>query len=143
MYSRRVLMGLALAALAVPAASLRAADEKLDADLKAIQGKWATKAGNGDKVTYTVEGKKLTVVAPSRTYEITMTLDPAAKPEKTLDLKINEAPDDAKGKTAKGIYKFDGNDKLIFCFRPMGERPTKYEMEGFEQILTELKRKKK
>ena len=99
------------------------ADDKIDGDLKAIQGKWSAKIGERRQGTYTVEGKKLKVVAPSRTYEITMTLDPEAKPEKTLDLKIDEAPDDAKGKTSKGIYKLDG-EKFIFCFAPAG-RPAR------------------
>ena len=69
---------------------------------------------------------------------MTVTLDPAAKPEKSIDFKIDEAPDDAKGKTCKGIYKLDGNDKMTFCFRAEGDRPTKYEMVCFEQIVTEL-----
>ena len=52
--------------------------------------------------------------------------------------------DDAKGKTSRGIYKFDGDDKLIWCFRPEGDdRPTEYEMVGFEQILGELVRERK
>ena len=42
----------------------------------------------------------------------------------------------------KGIYKFDGDDKFIFCFRPEGDRPDKYEQIGFEQIVSELKRVK-
>ena len=94
--------------------------------------------GDGGKVTYTFKGNKLKIEAPSRTYEMTVTLDATAKPEKTIDFKIDEAPDDAKGKTCKGIYKFDGNDKFMFCFRPKGDRPTKYEQIGYEQIVTEL-----
>jgi uncharacterized protein (TIGR03067 family) len=141
MLSRRSWMGLSLAALIVPAASLRAADEKIDGDLKAIQGKWSMKTENGNKVTYTVEGKKLKVVAPSRTYEITMTLDPEAKPFKTLDLKIDEAPDDAKGMTSPAIYKLE-DEKFIFCFSPTGQRPTKFEMEGYEKILVTLTKDK-
>ena len=73
---------------------------------------------------------------------MTLTLDATAKPEKTIDFKIDEAPDDAKGKTSKGIYKWDGNDKFIFCFRPEGDRPDKYEQVGYEQIVTELTRVK-
>jgi uncharacterized protein (TIGR03067 family) len=141
MLSRSAWLGLALAALIVPAASLRGADDKIDGDLKAIQGKWSMTTENGNKVTYTVEGKKLKVVAPSRTYEIAMTLDPEAKPEKTLDLKIIESPDDAKGMTSPAIYKLDG-EKFIFCFSPTGQRPTKFEMEGYEKILVTLTKDK-
>ena len=143
MLTKRAWMGLALAALIVPFANLRAADdkEKIEGDLKKIQGKWSADSGNGGKVTYTVDGKKLKVVAPSRTYEMTLTLDPEAKPEKTIDFKIVEGPDDAKGNTSKGIYKFDG-EKFVFCFAPQGDRPTKYEMEGYEKIVVSLTREK-
>jgi uncharacterized protein (TIGR03067 family) len=141
MTTRRAWMALALTALIVPAASLRAADEKLEGDLKKIQGKWSTTAGNGEKVTYTIDGKKLKLVAPTRTYEMTLTLDAAAKPEKTIDFKIVAGPDDAKGNTSKGIYKFDG-EKFVFCFAPQGDRPTKFEMEGYEKILVTLTREK-
>ncbi|GAC1469164.1 MAG: hypothetical protein NVSMB9_12650 [Isosphaeraceae bacterium] len=123
--------------------SMGAVDDKEDGDLKKLEGKWTTASGTGGKVSYTFEGNKLKVVAPSRTYEISITIDSQAKPEKTIDFKIDEAPDDAKGKTSKGIYKFDGDDTLIWCFRPEGDRPSKYEMVGFEQILSELKREKK
>ena len=136
-------MGVAVAALVVVGSGVWAADEKgVDAELKKFKGKWTTPTGDGGKSTYTFDGKKLKVVAPSRTYEITVTIDPAAKPDKTIDFKIDEAPDDAKGKTSKGIYKFDGDDKLVWCFRPEGDRPDKYEMVGFEQILTELTKAK-
>jgi uncharacterized protein (TIGR03067 family) len=120
-----------------------AAEDKDGGDLKKLEGKWTTPSGQGgDPVTYTFKGNKLKVEAPSRTYEMTVTLDATAKPEKSIDFKIDEGPDDAKGKTCKGICKFDGSDKFIFCFRPQGDRPEKYEQEGYEQIVTELKRSK-
>jgi uncharacterized protein (TIGR03067 family) len=139
MTTTKAWMGLALVALIVPLTTLVAADdkEKVEGDLKKIQGKWSVPAGNGEKVTYTFDGKKLKVVAPSRTYEMIVTLDPEAKPEKTIDFKIAEGPDDAKGNTSKGIYKFDG-EKFVFCFAPQGDRPTKFEMEGYEKIIVSL-----
>jgi uncharacterized protein (TIGR02246 family) len=127
---------------AVSATVPTAADE-VKGDLKKLQGKWTHRASNGDKVTYTFEGKKLKVVAPTREYGITVTVDESAKPAKTIDLQIVDAPDDlSKDKTSKGIYRFDGDDKLIWCFSPLGDRPTKYEQVGFEQILSELTRVK-
>jgi uncharacterized protein (TIGR03067 family) len=124
------------------ASTARARADATDDDLKKLEGKWTVPSGGGGAVTYTFKAKTLKIEAPSRKYEMTITLDAAAKPDKTIDLKIDEGPDDAKGKTSKGIYKFDGNDKFIFCFRPEGDRPTKFEMVGFEQILTELTRAK-
>lgn len=138
MPTKRALLGLALVFLIVPFASLRAADEKVEGDLKKIQGKWTAPGSHGDeKVTYTITGKKLKLVAPSRTYEMELTLDAEAKPAKTIDFKIVEGPDDSKGNTSKGIYKFDG-EKFVFCFAPQGDRPTKFEMEGYEKIVVTL-----
>ncbi len=143
MMTKRALMGLALPLLIATFAGLLSADDKdkVEGDLKKIQGKWTTPSGSGDTVTYTFDGKKLKVVAPSRTYEMTVTLDPEAKPEKSIDFKIVEGPDDAKGNTSKGIYKLDG-EKFVFCFAPQGDRPTKFEMEGYEKILTTLTKAK-
>ena len=125
------------------AMAARGEDGKGSEDQKKMQGEWTAPSADGEKTVYTFKDDKLTVKAPSRTYEITVTLDAAAKPEKTIDLKIDKAPDDAKGKTSKGIYKFDGDDKLVICVRPEGERrPEKYEQVGFEQILVELTRSK-
>ncbi len=143
MLPRHVWTGMTLAALLTIGAGLRAAEDKAAGDLKKLEGTWTTPASDGGKATYTFKGDKLKVVAPTRTYEITVDIDSDANPDKTIDFKIDEAPDDAKGKTSKGIYKFDGEDKLIWCFRPEGDRPSKYEMVGFEQILSELMRAKK
>jgi uncharacterized protein (TIGR03067 family) len=133
--------GLAVAYLLLAGVTARAADAKSADDLKKAEGKWSAPAGDGGKVLYTFKGDKLKIETPTRTYQMTITLDPAAKPDKTIDFKIDEAPEDAKGKVSKGIYKFDG-EKLIFCFRPEGERPTKYEQVGYEQIVVELTRVK-
>ena len=133
----RLTLALAVA-LILPAALARAADEpKVEGDLAKLQGKWSAPAQEGGKVSYTIRGDKLKVVAPTRTYEMTLKLDPAARPEKTIDFRIDEAPDDAKGQTSKGIYKFVG-DKFAFCFAPMGDRPTEFKREGYEKILTTL-----
>jgi len=134
---------LAFAALAgLSAAGL--ADDKpaITGDLKKIQGKWTAPAQEGGKVTYLFDGKTLAVVAPSRSYVMTVTLDPDAKPEKTIDFKITEGPDDSKGQTSKGIYKLEGDDAFTFCFSPTGDRPAKYEQEGYEKIVTKLTRAK-
>jgi uncharacterized protein (TIGR03067 family) len=136
-------VGMAMALLVLAGAGLRGEDEKkLEGDLKKVQGKWTADSGSGDKVTYTFKEKTLKVDAPSRKYTMTVTLDEKAKPEKTIDFKIDEGPEDAKGQTSKGIYKFDGDDKLTICFAPMGERPDKFEMVGYEKIIIELKRDK-
>jgi len=144
MKARAFLAPLALGLLIVTglhAADEAAKDAKSSADLKKIEGEWTTPSQGGGDVVYTFKGDKLTVKAPTREYKMTVKLDDSAKPNKTIDFHIDQGPDDAKGKTSKGIYKFDGDDKFVFCFTPEGERPTKFEQVGFEQFLTELKRK--
>ena len=117
-------------------------DAKSSADLKKLQGSWTAPSQSGEDSVYTFKDNKLTVKAPTRTYQMTVTLDEAAKPHKTIELKIDEAPEDAKGKTVHAIYKLDGDDKLSLCFKPEGERPGKFEQVEMEQFLIELKRKK-
>jgi uncharacterized protein (TIGR03067 family) len=119
-----------------------AKDSKDSPDLKNMQGSWSAKLPSGDDAVFTFKDDKMTVKSTSRTYKITVTLDDKAKPDKTIDMHIDEAPEDARDKTSKGIYKFDGDDKLQICFRPEGERPTKYETIENDQYLVELTRKK-
>jgi uncharacterized protein (TIGR03067 family) len=136
-------MGLVLAGTLMRATASRADDAAIQKDLKELEGEWTVKSGGGGEVQYKFKGDKLEVTAPSRSYKMTVKIDPTAKPEKTIDFQIDDGPDDAKGKTSKGIYKFeDDNNTFVFCFRGEGDRPDKYEQVGFEQILSKLKRKK-
>jgi uncharacterized protein (TIGR03067 family) len=112
------------------------------ADLKKLQGAWTTKAHDGSEVVFTFKGDKVTVKAPTRTYEMTVALGESDRPERTIDFKIDQGPDDAKGKTSPGIYKFDADDALVVCLRPTGDRPTKFERVGEEQFVMEFKRQK-
>ncbi len=129
------------AVLVISRVGLALGDDAIKGDLKALQGAWSAKSESGE-VSYTFEGKTLKVDAPSRRYTITVTLDETAKPHKSIDMKINEAPEDAKGKTSKGIYKIEGADSVVICFSGMGERPTEFVQNGFEQIVVTLKRAK-
>lgn len=134
-------MGLALARLLASATAPRA--DAVDKDLKALEGEWIIKNEAGAEISCKFKGDKLEVTAPSRSYKMTVKIDPAAKPEKTVDFHIDKRLEDAKGKTSKGIYKLeDDNNTFVFCMRPEGDRPDKYEQIGYEQIVSKLKRKK-
>ncbi len=136
-------MGLVLTGMLATTPAIRADDAAIEKELKVLEGEWTVKSQGGDDVSYKFKGNKLEVTAPSRSYKMTVKIDPTAKPEKTIDFHIDDAPDDAKGKTSKGIYKLeDDNNTFVFCFRAEGDRPDKYEQIGFEQILSKLKRKK-
>ena len=94
----------------------------IEKDLKTLEGEWTVESGERRRGSYTFKGDKLEVKAPSRSYKMTVKLDPTAKPEKTIDFQIDDGPEDAKGKTSKGIYKFeDDNNTFVFCMRPEGE----------------------
>ena len=117
-------MGLVFAGLLLRLGRPCADDAAVEKDLKKLEGEWTVKSEGGSEISYKFKGDKLEVTAPSRSYKMTVKIDPAAKPEKTLDFHIDEGPDDAKGKTSKAIYKFDGDDTLIFCMRPEGDART-------------------
>jgi uncharacterized protein (TIGR03067 family) len=131
-----------LAAFLAAGSVSRGDDVPIEGDLKTIQGEWTVPSGAGGDVSYTFKGKTLSIETPNRSYKMTIKLDPKAKPEKSIDFHIDEGPDDAKGKDSKGIYQLEGEDSLTLCFSGEGDRPTKFEQIGFEQILTKLKRKK-
>jgi uncharacterized protein (TIGR03067 family) len=143
MKSRLIRTIFAMIAFMAMFVSVRGEDSAVDDELKKLDGEWSVPSLAGGDVVYRFKGKKLEIEAPNRSYKMTITVDPKAKPDKTIDFKIDEAPDDAKGKTSKGIYKIESDDTLVLCFTGEGDRPTKYEQVGFEQILTKLKRKAK
>lgn len=118
------------------------ADDAVEADLKALAGSWTSPGPDGAVFEWEIEGKLLKLTTPNRKYTITLALDPKAQPNKTVDFKVDEGPEDAKGKTLLGIYKVEGADKVTFC-AASGEnvRPEKFEQVGQDLFLFELKRK--
>jgi uncharacterized protein (TIGR03067 family) len=142
MFFRNCFMKWMLAGFLSTVSVSRGDDVPIEGDLKTIQGEWTVPSGFGGNVSYTFKGKTLSIESPNRSYKMTIKLDPKAKPEKSIDFHIDEGPDDAKGKDSKGIYQLEGEDTLTLCFSGQGDRPTKFEQIGFEQILTKLKRKK-
>jgi uncharacterized protein (TIGR03067 family) len=113
----------------------------VEGDLKRMQGSWATDSFGEKPAHFTFNGSKLEVKTPDVEYRIAITIDEKARPERTIDLKTEESTIAvAVGKTSPGIYKFEGDDTLIVCFRARGDRPGTYETQGFEQWRVELKR---
>lgn len=116
-------------------------DSGVEGDLKRMQGKWSTDSIAGTPATFTFQGRSLRVKAEGVDYVISVTLDEKARPEKTIEMKTKESTNaGAVGATSPGIYRFEGDDKLILCFRARGERPTAYETQGVEQWRVELRR---
>lgn len=129
------------AALALGWAGARAlaADESPADALKSLKGTWVSDEGIDS--TWTFEGETLKATVNGLDYTCKVKVDPKAKPA-TIDLSIDEGPEDAKGKTSKCIYKLEGG-KLILCVSlPGKDRPKEFEQNEGESYVFELKKEK-
>ncbi len=123
------------------AASARG-DDKAQAELlKPLQGTWAS-SGEGIDATWTFDGEKVKANVAGMEYTCKGKVDKDAKPA-TIDLVIEDGPEEAKGKTSKGIYKLDG-EKLTICVSVPGkDRPKDFAQVDDEAYLFELTKEKK
>jgi uncharacterized protein (TIGR03067 family) len=130
------------------------ADEKTDAELKAMTGTWKVEkaefAGNDatallkELKLIVSEGGKYAVEIGKEKDEGTVIIDVSKKP-KEMDIKPTVGPN--KGKTIKTIYKLDG-DTLTVCYNldtEKGARPEKFESKAGDtkSFLVTYKREKK
>ena len=132
--------GLAAILVLGGAAGWAAADDSSPDDaLKTLKGKWVAEEGLDS--TWTFDGDTLKASVNGMDYTCKVKADPKAKPM-TLDLLIDEGPEDSKGKTSKCIYKFDG-EKLILCVSVPGkDRPKEFETSEGDSYVFELKKEK-
>lgn len=123
-----------------PGLAIKAADQA--GELKKLKGKWTSKDPQGGEATWTFDGDKLDIQAGARAYKIVVKLDSEAKPHKTIEMKVTDDSPNAKNFSGPGIYKFEGDDKLVVCFGT-AERPSEFKSkEDFSAIMFELNRKK-
>jgi uncharacterized protein (TIGR03067 family) len=131
----------ALMTLALGWAGTRAlaADETSADALKSLKGTWVSDEGIDS--TWTFEGETLKATVNGLDYTCKVKVDPKAKPA-TIDLAIDDGPEDAKGKTSKCIYKLEGG-KLTLCVSlPGKDRPKEFEQNEGESYVFELKKEK-
>jgi uncharacterized protein (TIGR03067 family) len=128
-------------------------DEK---ELKKFQGKWTVvSASHEDKevdadavkhITVVFEGTKITVKFKDKegkdvVVSSTITKLDASKTPAQIDALVKDGPD--KGKTGKGLYKFDGEKLTIARVEPGKERPAELASKpGSGVVLMVLKRAK-
>jgi uncharacterized protein (TIGR03067 family) len=119
-------------------------EEKSDAALfKPFQGTWAS-SGEGIEATWTFDGDKIKANVAGMEYTCKAKIDADAKPHSTIDLTVVDGPEEAKGKTSKGIYKLDGEKLTICVTSPGGEnRPKDFAQVEDQSYLFELKKEKK
>jgi uncharacterized protein (TIGR03067 family) len=116
-------------------------DSKTAEVLKSIKGTW-TSDGDGIDSKWTFDGETLKASVNGVDYTCKVKFDTDAKPHATIDLTIEDGPDEAKGKVSKAIYKLDG-EKLTLCVSlPGKDRPKAFEQSPDEAYLFDLKKKK-
>ena len=109
--------------------------------LKAIQGTWATSENDSIDAKWEFKGETLKASVNGMEYVGKIKVDDKAKPHSTLDIELTDGPEDAKGKTAKGVYKLDGEKLVIAVSTPGRDRPKDFEPVPDEVYLFEMKKK--
>jgi uncharacterized protein (TIGR03067 family) len=138
------LLGLALGAAVVSAGGAARAtvgDEAAGSALETLKGTWVSGAGSITS-TWTFEGDAVEATVEGDRYTAKVKADPRAEPA-ALDFVIREGPPDAKGMTAKCIYKFDGASLILCVSLPGGDRPKEFVHIDDEFYLFRLNKKEK
>jgi uncharacterized protein (TIGR03067 family) len=124
--------------------SFVAADEDASKSpaVKALQGTWSTPESAELEAKWVFKGDVLEATVNGMEYLGKIKLDEKAKPHATLDIALTDGPEDSKGKTAKAIYKLDGEKLVVAVGQPGMDRPKDFEPVADQVYLFELKKKK-
>ncbi len=146
-HSRLVMLSSALLLLSALWTGLESsharADEKAATPAqKVLLGTWVAD-GDGIDSKWVFDAEMLKASVQGIDYTCKYKVDTDAKPHPTVDLTIDDGPDESKGKISKCIYKLDG-EKLKLCVSlPGKDRPKDFEQVDGEAYLFELKKEKK
>jgi uncharacterized protein (TIGR03067 family) len=151
-----LLLSLAVTLLLVPAQAQDAKDEKVEKELRRLEGSWVLVAGEVDgkavakehlqRAKRTHTGNEIAVDAPHQSKEPIKNklarLDPAKAP-KEMDLARAAGP--SAGKTLLAIYELGEDGSFKICYDPSGkERPKEFKTKpGSGYVLHVWKRETK
>jgi uncharacterized protein (TIGR03067 family) len=134
-------LGLVALAIGFSTRGVAADDSAESKALKAFQGTWVTSENNDLDAKWVFKGEIVEITVNGMDYKGKVKLDDKAMPHPTLDIDLTEGPEDAKGKTAKGVYKLEGDKLVISVSHPGHDRPKEFEPVPDEVYLFELKKK--
>lgn len=129
-----------IAASAVVAA--RGDDAPLSPALKSVQGVWAARDDAQVQAKWIIKGESIHVNVNGEEYKGKVVVDAAAKPHPSLTIEIEDGPGEAKGKSAKGVYKLEGEKLTVNIGAPGQDRPVDFNPYGSDIYLFELTKQK-
>jgi uncharacterized protein (TIGR03067 family) len=117
--------GLAVLMLIVSAPAARADHmDKMQGTWKVVKGSKVGEKAVPDGMTVVIEKDKFTLKEPGKTEVVHFVLDMPAKPHGVEFFKAS----DKKEKVWHGIYKFEGDSKIVLSWGPAGKkRPHEFE----------------
>jgi uncharacterized protein (TIGR03067 family) len=118
-------------------------DDAPSAAVKALEGTWVTAETDALDAKWVFKGDLLETTVNGTEYKGKVKAVDTAKPHATLDIELTDGPEDTKGKTAKGLYKLDGEKLVVVVSVPGRDRPKDFEPVQDEVYLFELKKQKK
>lgn len=141
---KRTLTAAACSLMVLGLAALKAgAEDAPSAALKALEGTWVTSETDALDAKWIFKGDALETTVNGMEYAGKVKVDDKAKPHATLDIELTSGPEDAKGKTAKAVYKLEGEKLVVAVSVPGHDRPKDFEPAPDEVYLFELKKQKK
>jgi len=136
-----VVAWMAVLTLATASPPARAEEPKPEGDLAALQGEWTSEDDQGTAY-WTFDGNRLSIKAPTRAYELTITLDPKMKPHRHIDFEALDDSPNAPGAKAAGIYEIvDKTNVRIAVAAANADRPTNFESSPTRAFAFDLKKK--
>lgn len=128
----------------IPALALAARGDEapLSPALKSVQGVWVARDDAQVQAKWIIKGESIHVNVNGEEYKGKVVVEADARPHPALTIEIKEGPGEAKGKSAKGVYKVDGEKLTVNIGAPGHDRPADFNPDGSEIYLFELTKQK-